>query len=362
MIRTDILIIGGGPAGATLARYLAETNVQTILIQRNFNFRKPCGGGIRMDAFDDFCIDKKLVKKEVGRIALVSGTQRVEIDISRMPIGIVDRIEFDTYLRSKAEDAGATLLEASFVDVEVSDKYIVATIEQNGVCKKIHANYLVAADGVNSKIRKHITREKASALMTRYADLTGTQYEMCEFYFGSKLAGNNYAWAFPHTKGSNIGTVAGNDEKYIHAFMQHLNIKEKVKPLGYRIPIFEHPLFYKNRTFFVGDSASQVLPFTYEGIYYAMASAHLLSKVLSEQADPSEYEKRWKKKYFQKFSTMRRLQKIFLRNDLTIAIMMRLYRNKAVQKQMVEFWLGRKEIELNIAFLYKVMKKLLTLR
>ncbi|BAF72397.1 geranylgeranyl reductase family protein [Sulfurovum sp. NBC37-1] len=361
MIRTDILIIGGGPAGSTLARYLAEAGKETILVQRNFNFRKPCGGGIRLDAFDEFDIDRELIRKEVNSIALVFGTKRVEVDISQMPLGIVDRVEFDTYLRNRAEDTGATLLEASFVDVEVCDGYIIVTIEQDGVYKKIHAGYLVGADGVNSKVRKCINGDRVPSAMTRYADLAHTAYKTCEFHFGSKVAGSYYAWAFPHTNGSNIGTLAGDDETHIQHFMKQLDVKEKVKLLGYRIPQFENPVFYKDRVFFVGDSASQVLPFTYEGIYYAMASAHLLSAVLTEQADPSEYEKRWNDTYLQKFTTLQRLQKLFLKNDLTIAMMMHLYRNKAVQQRMVDFWLGHREVKLNRTFFYKVMKKLLTI-
>jgi geranylgeranyl reductase len=37
---------------------------------------------------------------------------------------------------------------------------------------------------------------------------------------------------------------------------------------------------YEKRIFYVGDSASLVMPFTYEGIYYALKSGHLAAEAI----------------------------------------------------------------------------------
>ena len=358
MIETDILIVGAGPAGSTLAKYLAISNVDNILIQRNFNFRKPCGGGVRVDAFDEFKIDKKLIKKYVNHISLVTKRKRIEVDISKTPIAIVDRVEFDSSLRVQAENNGSKVMQASFVKVEVFQDYVVSTIKQEDNYIKIKSNYLVAADGVNSKIRKMINGDTVCSGLTSYADITSKHYESCEIHFGSDISSIYYAWAFPHTHGSNIGTSA-EDNKYMDNFMKHLEIDEDVRKLGYKIPHFKNNIFYKDRVFFVGDSASQVLPFTYEGIYYAMSSAKILSDVLIQKSEPSEYEKKWNQKYLKKFSTLLKLQTIFLKNDFMISIMMRLYRNKYIQKQLVEFWLGNREVEINFMFFMRTIKRVL---
>ena len=63
MLRTKVLIIGGGPAGSTAARFLAKEGIDTILLERNFSFVKPCGGGIPDAAFDELGIPRNIIKK-----------------------------------------------------------------------------------------------------------------------------------------------------------------------------------------------------------------------------------------------------------------------------------------------------------
>jgi len=315
MIETNILIVGGGPAGYTAAKYLSKAGIDNILVQRNFDFRKPCGGGIRLDCFDEFEIDKGLIKKFVDEIALVYKETRIEINIQDTPLGIVDRVEFDSYLRNQAEIIGTKLYEAAFVSLEIFDDYIVSKIKKIDEYIEIKSNYVIAADGVNSKIRKQVNGDYVNAILTNYTDLSSVNYGACEFHFGEEIADKYYAWAFPHASGSNIGTLTDKGKKHIDNLLVSLNIEEHTKILGYKIPHFKDNIFYKNRVYFVGDSASQVLPFTYEGIYYAMASAKILADVIIEKKDPSSYEKKWNKKYYKKFSTLRTLQMIFLKDN-----------------------------------------------
>lgn len=360
MLNTDILVVGGGPAGATAARYLSNAGVKNILIQRNFNFKKPCGGGLRFDAFDEFEIDNKIIKKYVDKIALIHKDTRVEIDIKETPLGIVDRVEFDTYLRNKAVESGTILYEAVFVSLELFDEYVISTIKKDDEFIQIRSNYVIAADGVNSKIRKQVNGDNVNANMTNYTDLISVNYSVCEFHFGEEIAERYYAWAFPHASGSNVGTLADGKQEYMKNFLKVLDIKEESKILGYKIPNFKENVFYKNRVFFVGDSASQVLPFTYEGIYYAMASAKLLANVLIKKKDPVMYEQEWNKKYYKKFATLLKLQNLFLKNNFMIRIMMRLYQSKSVQREMVMYWMDKREVDFNARFLFNIFKHIVT--
>jgi len=357
MLYADVLIVGAGPAGSTTAKYLSLGGIDNILIQRNFNFRKPCGGGIRIDGFDEFNIDKSLIKKRVDSFAVVSKSQRVDIDISDRPIGIVDRVEFDTALREKAIEAGSRVLEAAFISLEIFDEYIISKIKKDGEIVEIKSHYVIGADGVNSKVRKLVNGDEVSASLTHYTDLVTTEYDVCEFHFGEAIAENHYAWAFPHIEGSNIGTIV--DDKHLKNFITRLNIEEESKHFGYKIPIYKNTIFYKDRVFFVGDSASQVLPFTYEGIYYSMGSAKLLADIIIQKRKPKEYEIEWNKKYKKKFDILLKLQTIFLYNDFMIWVMMRFFKSRHIQNRLVELWLGDKLPTLDISFFYRVIKRVL---
>lgn len=358
MLETDVLIVGGGPAGSTTAKYLSKNSVENILIQRNFGFKKPCGGGIRMDAFSEFDVDEKLVKKRVDVVGLVFKERRVDIDISATPLAVVDRVEFDSALRDDAERLGTELYEASFVSMERFDEYVVSVIKKGDEYVKVKSNYVVAADGVNSKIRKLVNGDSVSSSLTHYADIRSKTTTSCDFHFGQSVAQSEYAWDFPHADGSNIGTVV-DDLECLKSLKSNLNIDEKTRDLGYKIPVYKNQLFYKDRVFFVGDSASQVLPFTYEGIYYAMSSAKILSNVLVKKLSPFEYEKEWKKVHKERFDTLLKLQKIFLHNDFMISIMMKLYKSSYMQKQMLELWLGKREVKIDARFFFNIAKRYL---
>lgn len=354
----EILIIGAGPAGATLAKELSKKNINNILIQRNFHFKKPCGGGLRADAFREFNLETRYIKKDINKIILAFKEKRISVDIEQTPLAIVERREFDSYLRDEAQKAGSALYEATFVSAIIKDDYLLSSIKFGDEVKTIRSKYLVAADGVNSKVRKLINGDATQSLMTSYADLDDLTCEDCEFHFGEKIASKEYAWVFPESSGTNIGTIAKGETPYMENFEESLGVNEEHKVYGYKIPKYDEVLFYKNRVFFVGDSAGQVLPFTYEGIYYAMSSAKILADVLTENAEPTEYEKRWNQKYLKKFQTLKKLQKIFLYNDLTIKVMMKLYESQTVQRKIIDLWLKDKKIEINFVFFIKVLKKI----
>jgi len=129
------------------------------------------------------------------------------------------------------------------------------------------------------------------------------------------------------------------------------------KPKGYFIPHWKKMTLYKDRVLYVGDSASLVLPFTYEGIYYALKSGKLAADSLLEN-DPLLYEKSWNNLYLKKFKFLRLLQSIFLRNDWFATQMSRLYTHEKFQRAVLGYWSGSREPAGFFQTIFKAIKAL----
>ena len=366
-LSTEILIIGGGPSGANAAKYLAEGGRDVVLVEKDFAFEKPCGGGLFLRAFDEFDLPKSLIKKEVNTIEIVSpNLEKVSVDIHDFPLGVVHRQAFDAALRRRAQDAGATLIEARMHTVASKPDGLIAQVRQSdGSELEIHADYLIAADGVNSPTRRRLLGETPSRVLTYYADLEDQETDACQFWFGDDISPGYYAWIFPHHHGINVGLVADDKHRmkqFYQRFFQKASIPNAIpKPKGYFIPHWKEMTLYRDRVLYVGDSASLVLPFTYEGIYYALKSGKLAAEALLKN-DPQLYEKSWNNLYLKKFKFLRLLQSIFLRNDWFATQMSRFYTHEKFQRAVLGYWSGAREPAGFFPTIFKAIKALLFYR
>ena len=103
----DVVVIGGGPAGATAADDLALEGHSVLLLDRAGRI-KPCGGAIPPRAIKDFQIPDHLLVAKARSARMVSPTDRkVDIPIENGYVGMVDREHFDEWLRERAASHGA---------------------------------------------------------------------------------------------------------------------------------------------------------------------------------------------------------------------------------------------------------------
>ncbi|MGI9152452.1 MAG: FAD-dependent oxidoreductase, partial [Rubrivivax sp.] len=101
----DVIVVGGGPAGATAAHDLARQGRSVLLLDRAGRV-KPCGGAIPPRLIKDFEIPDHLLVAKIRCARMVSPTDRqVDIPIDGGFVGMVDRDVFDEWLRERAAQA-----------------------------------------------------------------------------------------------------------------------------------------------------------------------------------------------------------------------------------------------------------------
>jgi geranylgeranyl reductase len=342
-IETKVLVIGGGPAGATAASVLAGNGTDVVLVEKDLGFRKPCGGGIPSPAFEEFSIPRDQIQREVDAVTLVSpGDVRVKVELEPNKLFIVDRGRFDACLREKAVNAGANLIEGRFVSCEQEGKLHTSRILTTDEQMEVRSEYIIAADGVNSRVRLSQGISLRPVIFTISEKIDGVTAETCEFWFSSLHAPKFYSWVFPSTEGVSIGTGSREPQKirsFYETFKQRRRLHNNdAKTRIYSVPAWRGDLYRKGNIIFAGDSAGQVMPLSYEGIYFAMKSGELSAEAVL-RGDAGLYEKVWKDKFYSLFLAAARISSHFLKNDRRSEQFVSLLQRPELQKAGKALWL-----------------------
>ena len=98
----DVVVVGGGPAGATAATDLARRGRKVLLLDRAGRI-KPCGGAVPPRLMRDFDIPESLLVARITSARMISPAERrVDMPIDGGFVGMVDRDMFDEWLRERA--------------------------------------------------------------------------------------------------------------------------------------------------------------------------------------------------------------------------------------------------------------------
>jgi len=361
-LRAQVLVVGGGPAGATAARFLAGHDMDVILLDRNPSFVKPCGGGMPTSAFEEFNIPRTIIKKEVNHVKLISPKNKeVHIALKSGKIAIITRGEFDSFLRHLAREQGARLVEGACVQIAEDNLY---RTEARVGTERVYilSEYIIAADGVNSRVRNILGIKPCRYVYTVSERTNEPLTEYCEFWFGSHHAPGFYSWVFPSACGSSLGTGTleqGNTNILLERFKIRRNIRKEGQKRLYRIPLWKGDLYNKGRILFAGDSAGQVLPFTSEGIYYAMTGGALAAQAIIENK-AEKYKRIWKERFEKRFTMMDKLSNFFFKDDSSAEKMVALHGRQDVQEVSMRLWLQKDSSGLSLKDYIKLFRKFLS--
>ena len=317
----DVVIIGSGPAGATVARFAAAGGLTVLLVDKRQELGAPvqCSGAVSHHALAAVGIeaDDEFIHERIYGFAIydadgertVHDYRRLKPDTygeteGRQPLGyVVDRRRFDRYLMTQAERAGA--------DVWLKTEGLGYTPRADGTCTidllrynqpvTVTARLLVGADGIQSEVGKwaglqtHIKITELAGCLQYIVDGVRTE-GLLEIITGHRWAPGGYAWVFPKGHGYaeiGLGVIATMTDRpardHLEYFMRSSFFNGRfadsriLEVQGGGVPLAA-PLRtqYADNLLLVGDAARHVNPITGGGLHTAVAGGQIAAAYLLE--------------------------------------------------------------------------------
>ncbi len=293
----DVVVVGGGPSGATAAEDLARAGRKVALIDRAGRI-KPCGGAIPPRLIADFDIPDHMLVAKIGTARMISPTHRhVDIPIENGFVGMVDREHFDEFLRERAALAGAERHTGTYKGIsrEEGKTQVIYRDKDSGEEVRLTTKYVIGADGARSNVaRQEVEGGDRIPYVIAYHEIIDPvgaktqcingayEAQRCDVIYDGKISPDFYGWVFPHGKSASVGMgsmVKDVDLKQATADLRvaaGLEECETIRREGAPIPLKPLDRWDNGRdVVLAGDAAGVVAPSSGEGIYYAMAGGRV---------------------------------------------------------------------------------------
>jgi geranylgeranyl reductase len=299
----DVVVVGGGPSGATAAHDLAKLGRTVLLLDRAGRI-KPCGGAIPPRLIRDFDIPDHLLVARVNSARMVSPSDKqVDMPIDGGFVGMVDRDVFDEWLRKRAEEAGAKRRTGLFKRFEYDETgtstvfYEERAADGSAIKKTVRARALIGADGALSAVaRQCLPGADRLPYVFAYHEIvrsppTASSFDgtRCDVYYRGSVSPDFYGWVFPHGDTVSVGTGSARKGFSLRDSVGDLrNVaglgnSETIRREGAPIPLRPLPRWDDGRSVLLaGDAAGVVAPASGEGIYYAMIGGRLSAEAVDQ--------------------------------------------------------------------------------
>lgn len=325
----DIAVVGGGPAGSSVARLLARNyDVQIFEEHRMPGEPLQCAGLVTQRGVPMFARESVLGEVRGARIHSPLGfTLTLEARTSRAYV--IDRSKFDRIMFHKAVDEGAVpRVGTSVRSLTQADDSVRAEVRDEGGIERIQAKIVIGADGYRSVCRRAARLPPPRHMLTGIqVDLKGAGLdpEYVEVFLGGDVAPGFFAWAIPAGDLSRVGLCTWDSSDAPATYLKKLLERpqfaraKKVSTASGKIPIGPGRAAVSGRIMLVGDAACHAKPLSGGGVFTGIRGGELCADVVDRQlqgggaVDLGEYDRLWKEEFGKELSRAFRIRKVFVK-------------------------------------------------
>lgn len=368
----DVVVVGGGPTGATAASDLAKKGRKVLLLDRMGRI-KPCGGAIPPRLIKDFEIpDELLVAKANCARMIAPSDKAVDMHIEGGFVGMVDRDKFDEFLRVRAANDGAERRTGVFEKLSRDEDgcsvvhYVVRGGKQSvpDTTVSVRARAVIGADGAKSGVgRQAIPGAKDVEYVFAYHEIVKVPDNLpadfdggrCDVFYQGALSPDFYGWIFPHGNTMSIGTGTADKgfslRSAVTALKKQTGLEhaEMLRHEGAPLPMKPLKKWDNGRdVVLAGDAAGVVAPASGEGIYYGMYGGRVAAEAVEELLVTgngkvlANARKRFMKEHGTVFLVLGIMQRFWYNSDKRRERFVKMCEDKDVQRLTFESYMNKK--------------------
>ncbi len=283
----DVIVIGAGPAGSTVAKIAANAGHSVLMLEKQSSCNSPCAGYVGNTINTELPENCTVQSRITGM-----RTYFPDMTFHDFPLNgfVVDRPSFDMALAEEARNSG--------VDIRWGSP--LTDLTPDGVSFKggeASAKIIVGADGVFSKTASLLGLPRQDIAVCAQYHLKGIEplENTSEIFFNADYAPGAYAWIYPSGPDSakvGLGITITNVDgsRSVHDYLDaFINESEVANRLGgerteYTIGALPVGGLRENlcigNVMLVGDSAGMADPITGAGINNAILAGEVAGKTI----------------------------------------------------------------------------------